>query len=222
LSDDKSEHLARAYALKTPDDSVQLYRDWAGSYDETFVRAHGYVAAREAARAFLAEAGAAPGPVLGPVLGRVLGPVLDIGAGTGQVGEHLRALTVDGVDISREMLDVAAAKGLYRRRIVADLTQTLPIGDASYGGLISSGTFTHGHVGPACLPELMRVARAGALFVLSIKPEVFDEAGFGSAFAALVAARAITPIDFRRARIYENATHDHTADTTLLAVFRRR
>jgi predicted TPR repeat methyltransferase len=210
LSGKESEHLARAYALRTPEDSQRLYRDWAESYDETFVRSHGYVAAREVARAFLVEAGAAPGPVL------------DIGAGTGQVGEHVRALTVDGIDISREMLDVAAAKGLYRRRIVADLTQKLPIDDASYDGLISSGTFTHGHVGPVCLPELMRVARPGALFVLSIKPEVFDEAGFGSAFAALVADGAITPVEFRRTRIYQNATHDHAEDTTLLAVFRRR
>ncbi len=208
-SEHRSEHLARAYALRTPADLAQLYRDWAESYDETFVRSHGYVAAHEAARAFLAEAGAAPGPVL------------DVGAGTGQVAEHLRELTVDGIDISREMLDVAAAKGLYRRRMVADLTQKLPVDDASYDGLVSSGTFTHGHVGPVCLPELMRVARPRALFVLSIKPEVFDEAGFGSAFASLVAERAITPVDFRRTRIYENASHDHAEDTTLLALFRR-
>lgn len=206
----RSEHLERAYSLRTPEDSVSLYRDWAGTYDETFIRAHGYVAAREVARGFLAEAGADAAPVL------------DIGAGTGEVAGHMGDVEIDGIDISQEMLDVAGAKGLYRRRIRADLTLPLPLGDAEYGGLVSCGTFTHGHVGPICLPELMRVARTGALFVLSIKPEVFDEAGFGSAFAGLVADGAITPVEFRHAAIYEGAEHDHAGDTTLLALFRRR
>jgi predicted TPR repeat methyltransferase len=114
-------------------------------------------------------------------------PVLDAGAGTGLVAEHLRKLTVDAIDIARQMLDVAGAKGLYGNRICADLTRKLPIGDAQYGGFVCAGTFTHGHVGPVCLPELMRIARPGALFVLSIKPEAFDGFGFASAFAGLVA-----------------------------------
>ncbi len=75
--------------------------------------------------------------------------------------------------------------------------------------------------GPPACPSSCASPGHGALFVLSIKPEVFDEAGFGSAFAALVAERAITPVDFRRTRIYENAAHDHAEDTTLLALFRR-
>lgn len=206
----ESEHLKRAYAVRTPEDSAALYRDWAPSYDETFAQAHGYVAPREVARVFRAEAGEGAQPVL------------DIGAGTGLLGAELAGLTVDAVDISQEMLDVAGAKGLYRRRIRADLTQPLDLPHAAYGGFVSSGTFTHGHVGPACLPELMRVARPDALFVLGIRPAAFDEAGFGSAFAALVADGAITPVDFRRLRVYEDAEHDHAADTYLTAVFRRR
>src|SRR5690606_21110268 len=60
----ESEHLKRAYSLRTPGDSVALYRDWAESYDETFARAHGYVAPREVARVFRAVAGAEDRPVL--------------------------------------------------------------------------------------------------------------------------------------------------------------
>lgn len=201
--------LDDAYALRTPEDSVRLYRGWAVDYDETFARSHGYVAPREIARAFLAEAGPEAGPVL------------DIGAGTGLVAEELRGLTLDAIDISGEMLDVAGAKGLYRRRIRADLTRPLDIADAEYAGFVSAGTFTHGHVGPACLPELMRIARPGAVFVLSINAQIFDAAGFGSAFAGLVADGAITPIRFRRAPIYEGATHEHAGDSMLVAVFRR-
>lgn len=209
-SENESEHLKRAYSVRTPEDSVALYRDWASSYDEGFAQAHGYVAPREVAAAFRAEGGAEAQPVL------------DIGAGTGLLGAELRDLTVDAIDISQEMLDVAGAKGLYRHRFCVDLTGKLAIADDSYGGFVSAGTFTHGHVGPVCLPELMRIARPGALFALGIKPEAFDGAGFGSAFAALVADGVIGPVEFRRLAIYEGAAHDHAGDTYLTAIFRRR
>jgi predicted TPR repeat methyltransferase len=203
--------LKDAYGLRTPEDSVRLYRGWAGEYDEGFARAMGYVAPREIARAYLDEVGDPAAD----------GPVLDIGAGTGLVAEHLRGQTVDAVDISQEMLDRAGAKGLYRRRITADLTRPLAIAAAEYAGFVSAGTFTHGHVGPVCLPELMRIARPGAAFALSINAQAFDAACFGSAFAGLVADGAITPVRFHRAPIYQGAAHAHADDTMLVARFRR-
>lgn len=213
--------LKDAYALRTPEDSVRLYGGWAADYDATFAQRLGYVAPREIARAFLAEAGDEALPGAGPAPHPAPHPVLDVGAGTGLVAEHLSGLTIDAIDISQEMLDAAGAKGLYRRRIRGDLTRPLDIADAHYAGFVSAGTFTHGHVGPACLPELMRIARPGAVFALSINAQAFDAACFGSAFAGLVADGAITPIRFRRAPIYEGATHEHAGDTMLVAVFRR-
>ena len=119
------------------------------------------------------------------------------------------------------MLDQAAAKGLYRNRICADLTGTLPMSDESYGGFVYSGTFTHGHVGPECLPELLRVTRPGALFCCGTIPAVLDGAGFGSALARLVAADQITPVRFREIEIYEGADHPHKDDRGLVMVFRK-
>ena len=116
----------------------------------------------------------------------------------------------------------AAAKGLYRNRITADLTGTLDLPDTAYGALVSSGTFTHGHVGPVALAELLRVARPGALFCLGINLEVFDSAGFGSAFARLVAARRITAINFHALKFYEGIEHEHSGDSGVAAVFRKR
>ncbi len=204
--------LDGAYSLETPEQSVALYRDWAHDYDETFAASHGYVVPQRIAQIFRQEGGH--------------GPVLDIGAGTGLVAEALRAgdgdIEVDGIDISREMLDVAGRKGLYQNRIVADLTKPLDIADASYAALVSAGTFTHGHVGPGCLGELMRIASANAVFVLAINEGVFDKAEFGSAFAGLVADGSITPVSFRRIRYYDGAEHDHSGDQGLVAVFRRR
>ena len=201
--------LEQAYALRTPADAVRLYGDWATSYDRSFAEARGYVAPKMIAARFEAIAGQAEQPVL------------DIGAGTGLLGAELPGWTVDGIDISAPMLEVAASKGLYRRRITADLTQPLALDDESYGGFVSSGTFTHGHVGPVCLEELLRIARPNALFCLGTNAEAFDGAGFGSAFAFLVAASRITPVAFETFPIYENADHEHARDQGLIAIFRK-
>lgn len=199
---------------RTPEDSIRLYGDWADNYDKTFADAYGYIAPREVASVFRAEAKRQPH-------GKVE-PVLDIGAGTGLLAAELAGFTIDAIDISAEMLERAAAKGLYRRRITADLSQKLPIADASYSGFVSTGTFTHGHVGPGCLRELIRIARTGALFTLGINPGIFDEAGFGSAFTALIAEGVIEFLEFQPLAIYEDARHEHPEDRHLTAVFRRR
>ena len=87
--------------------------------------------------------------------------------------------------------------------------------------MISCGTFTHGHVGPECLPELIRVTRPGALFVCGTIASVYDGMGFGSALAGLVADGAISPLRFRKIGIYEDASHDHAEDEGLVMIFRR-
>jgi SAM-dependent methyltransferase len=199
--------LDSAYGLAGPEDAARFYRGWSASYDGD-VGELGYLYPARIAALYLAEGGT--------------GPVLDAGAGTGLIAAALPGLEVDGIDISADMLAVARAKGRGRSHIVADLLQPLPLPDAAYAGVVSAGTFTHGHVGPAALPELLRVARPGALFVLGIKDRFLDAAGFGSAFARLVAAGRIAPVRFRVMGIYaDGATHAHRDDETLVAIFTR-
>lgn len=200
--------LDRAYQIDGPDSALALYGAWADTYDAAFGDEWGYIAPREIARLLLAEAG-----------GKT--PILDIGAGTGQVAAHLQGLLTDAIDITPEMLAIAAPKSLYRQLIVGDLTLPLDLPDAAYGAVISCGTFTHGHVGPECLPELLRVTRPGALFCCGTIPAVLDGAGFGSALADLVARRKISAVRFRQIDIYENANHAHKDDKGLVMVFNR-
>ena len=129
--------LNAAYALKTPEDSKRLYGAWAQSYDSGFATELDYRLPEHVAQAL-----AARGPT---------GPILDIGAGTGLVGVALSALgcgPVEGTDISQEMLDMAAQKAVYAKLFIGDITEQLPVEDGTYGAVISSGTFTTGHVGP--------------------------------------------------------------------------
>lgn len=203
--------LDAAYGLQTPEDSKKLYAEWAQTYDDGFVAGNDYRLPH----------------LVALILAEVLeghGPVLDVGAGTGQVAQHfpLRgSVAMDALDISPEMLAVAAGKNLYRDCITGDLTGRLNIPDGSYGALVSSGTFTHGHVGPDALEELLRIARPGAVFVLSINAAHFQARGFADKFAAL--APAITGLEHRMVNIYgPGATMAHKDDQAQVVVFRKR
>jgi SAM-dependent methyltransferase len=200
--------LDNAYRIDGPAEARQMYGAWAATYDESFGAAWGYIAPREIAG--LLRGAVDPGA-----------EILDIGAGTGLVAEHLRGLTVDALDITPEMLEAARPKGLYRRLLLGDLTKALDIPDASYDAVVSSGTFTHGHVGPECLPELLRITRPGAVFACGTIAPVLDGAGFGSALARLVAHGRITPVTWHDIPIYEGADHPHKDDRGLVMVFRR-
>jgi SAM-dependent methyltransferase len=200
--------LDSAYALGGTDETRAFYKAWADSYDQTFAEDRGYRSPAEVARRFRAAADGNE-------------PVLDVGAGTGLIGAALAGVEIDALDLSPEMLAVAERKGVYRRLITADLTGPLDIPDATYGGIVSSGTFTHGHVGPVCLPELLRIARPGALFVCTVIPAVYDSAGFGSALAQLVAEDRITPIRFHDFAIYDRADDEHGDEHGLIMEFHR-
>jgi ubiquinone/menaquinone biosynthesis C-methylase UbiE len=201
--------LEAAYSIGSVAEAKRVYADWATTYDATFAIKMGYTAPQRTAALFLAEGG------------QTAQPVLDIGAGTGLVAEALPGVEIDGIDISPEMLAQAEAKGLYRNRIVADLTGPLPIADGTYHGFVSAGTFTHGHVGAECLSELLRVAAPGALFCCGTRPAVYDGMGFGSALALASARGQITPPRFHEIGIYDGAAHDHSNDTALIMVFRK-
>ncbi|MEM9268846.1 MAG: class I SAM-dependent methyltransferase [Pseudomonadota bacterium] len=196
-----------AYEIDGAEDARAKYNAWASTYDQSFAQAWGYIAPREIA-GILNGTGAE-------------GPVLDIGAGTGLVAEHLTGHVVDGIDIAPDMLDIARSKGLYRELIIGDLTQPLALNSGTYGAVISCGTFTHGHVGPECFPELLRVTRPGAQFVCGTIPAVFDQAGFGSELALMVARGLISPVSFVDIPIYEGADHEHAQDRGLVMVFTR-
>ena len=205
---DAAYDLDEAYQINGPEDAQRMYGDWAPTYDTSFGAAWGYVAPREITMILRKEVSAGA-------------EILDIGAGTGLVAEHLRGLTVDALDITPEMLEIARPKALYRRLLLGDLTRVLDIPDARYDAVISCGTFTHGHVGPECFPELLRITRPGAVFACGTIGPVLDGAGFGSALAQLVALGRITPVTWRDIPIYEGADHPHKDDRGLVMVFRR-
>ncbi|WP_372573581.1 class I SAM-dependent DNA methyltransferase [Ruegeria jejuensis] len=207
----KPPDLHSAYALETPDDSRRLYAEWADEYDRAFAQTEDYQLHVHTARAFVRAGGQ--------------GPALDVGAGTGLCGEVLTDLGVgplDATDISSEMLERAMRKDIYRDAIEADLNEGVPVPRDSYSGIVSSGTFTHGHVGPDALNELLRIARRGAVFALSINAKHFAAKGFADKLDALVENNRIEHLSLPELRIYGNlATGDNKDDTAFIAVFEK-
>lgn len=201
--------LSQAYALKTPEDSKRLYADWAASYDSDFVREQGYLLHLHVANLFVQSGGT--------------GPVLDMGAGTGICGAALRDLEtgpVDATDISPEMLDIAKQKDIYRRLFAADLLAGLPVSDQAYAGIVSSGTFTTGHVGPDGLDELLRITKHGGLITISVNTQHFKNAGFAEKLDTIKANGVdLTLIEVQ---IYDDTSNGpHKNDTAFVTHLRK-
>jgi len=162
-----------AYTLKTPKDSIKLYKKWAQTYDEDFALNSNYLSPKKISSFFNKHER------------NTDTPILDVGAGTGLVGECLYKIStkkIIGIDISSEMLEQARLKGCYDTLVQADVTKKIPLKSNSIGAVVSAGTFTHGHVGSDAFDELLRITKPGGLFVLSINSKIFIKGGFQEKF----------------------------------------
>ena len=201
-------NLQKAYNLSSPADNISFYRGWAEDYDVDFAIGLDYRLPYQVANQFI------------KLNGR--GPVLDVGAGTGLLGIEISILNkveIHATDISEEMLLVAKKKGIYSKSIVGDLTKGLPISDNSYNGIVSSGTFTHGHLGPEALFEIRRILSKGGLAVLSVNSKHWHSLGFDNVLQILEASGMVVSIT--EVMIYGDKCEADTKDDTayLLTLF---
>ncbi|WP_419855672.1 class I SAM-dependent DNA methyltransferase [Candidatus Poriferisodalis sp.] len=210
--------LDDAYAVDGPEDNRKLYASWAETYESVFLAENDYEYHLHVAAAFCGGENLRNG---------LDGPVLDVGCGTGVVGAELARLgvgVIDGIDISPEMLAKAAAKmhegrATYRQLFEADLTGRLDLGSDAYAGIVSAGAFTHGHLGPESVIELLRVAQPGARCSLGINSAHFVEVGFGDWLLQRQSSGQISGLDFELHPIYGGADPDDPDRWTRIAVF---
>ena len=200
----KTPSLQNAYDLKSPDDNVELYSAWAETYDNDFIEDMQYKLHFFVAEEFVLNGGN--------------GLILDVGAGTGALAQALlqRAkFSIEATDISKEMLKIADSKRIYQRSFLSDLTKKIPVDNSSYDGVVSSGTFTHGHVGPSALDELVRVTKAGGLVTISVNEKHWIALDFESEIGRL--NKYIRNYTLKKISIYgEQSTHDHKDDKAII------
>ena len=211
--------LADAYNLVTPDDSRELYAQWAPTYDKTFIEDNKYVYPAKIA-AVLAKHMPSDRSF----------SVIDIGCGTGAVGEEIAKIrpksVIEGVDISPEMLAVAAAKlrqdgtKVYEDLHEADLTGTIYFAANYYDFFVSAGTFTIGHLGAYELIDAITVCRSGATIVAGVNQQHWEDDDFASAITEAVDNKTITKPQYEEVDIYgEGSTH--FGDKARVVIFKK-
>ena len=209
---EKKIKLDDAYSLKTPKDSIQLYKKWAQTYDKDFAFNSGYLSPKKISNFFIKHSKNSDTPIL------------DVGAGTGLVGELLNIKgnkEIIGIDISSEMLDQAKLKNCYSSLIETDITKKIPLKNNSIGAVVSAGTFTHGHVGADAFDELLRITKPGGLFVLSINSKFFVKAGFKEKFLKI--KNIITSPIFKEFSAHGKITNKGYDEVKILAsIFRKK
>ena len=202
--------LNGAYALEKPDDHLDYYREFAAYYDRSFAEALGYIYPQAIASVLAA---CRPGD----------GPVLDIGCGTGLVATaiHTQApqTVIHGVDLSPEMLEKARAKDAYAALFAADLTGDISHLPDGYAGIVSAGTFTHGHLGPGPLLALLDHCSRGAVAVIGVNRQHFEAKGFETALAGLHGAGRISEPVLKEVKMYDGSDADHADDTAFVLQF---
>ena len=203
--------LENTYKLASAADIVDYYHTFATSYDTGFVQEMGYHYPKAIAEAYQKQATVDDTPVA------------DIGCGTGIVAAelHLAPDQIDGMDISPEMLALAQEKGFYRRLYEVDLTGDLSAIDNAYGAVVSAGTFTFGHLGPAPLRGLLRIARPGALFIIGVNRAHFEKEHFAQILEDMTTQHEIGPVALEDIAMYAKPGHAHSDDRALVLQFRK-
>lgn len=103
--------------------------------------------------------------------------IIDAGCGTGKAGIAVRRAgwtgRLVGLDLSQGMLDQAAASGVYDELVKCSLLD-VPLPDHHAVAVVSSGVFTHGHVGGEAFAELCRVTEQRGVIATTVRLDLID------------------------------------------------
>lgn len=167
--------LDSVYGAGSPDALDAAYAAWAASYDSE-TASLGYLLP------FLITAWVTRYVAAGE------GPLLDAGCGTGLTGPQLKALGYSdlvGLDLSDDMLQVAAGRQTYGDLKKVMLGGPLPWPDGYFRAFFSTGVFTIGHAPASALRELVRVTKSGGHAIFTVRDQVFEIGGFRDVFIEL-------------------------------------
>jgi predicted TPR repeat methyltransferase len=160
--------LAQSYKATTREDLTRVYDQWASSYDA-------HANARNSAQP------AAVAQMCLNLIDNKAASILDVGAGTGLIGENLKAAgyqNLSAFDPSEKMLEVARAKGIYQFYHLGYLGDRLAFDDNSFEAIVASGIFTTGHVDASVFPELNRILKPSGRMIFALNTKLMDEAEF--------------------------------------------
>ena len=113
----------------------------------------------------------------------------------------------------KNILKLISGSGLNERQEF--ILRKIIVDDSSYDGVVSSGTFTHGHVGPSAMDELVRITKAGGLVTISVNEKHWINFDFESEIERF--NKYIRNYTLKKISIYgEQSTHDHKDDKAII------
>ena len=185
--------LKGAYNLSTPDDNRKYYEGFAPFYDSIFVKDLGYTYPSVVANLLVENI-------------KIDGPICDIGCGTGLVASEIKKkmpnAIIDGVDISKDMIQISREKNIYRNLIELNLEDPLDHLLKNYSTVVSAGTFTHGHLGSDALTRLVSHFESGTKFVIGINFDHYHSKGFEKKFKTLIKSNIIESFESSEVYVY--------------------
>jgi predicted TPR repeat methyltransferase len=203
-----------AYSYEKPEDLARYYNDSASQYDD-YVSQVKYVLHLKVAAEYVLNVTS-------------WGRVLDVGCGTGCLGQAisniLPSMQIDGVDISPEMIKIAATKEnrvlsrpSYKNLFLHDVTKDISFTQTRYDGIVSSGVFTLGHLMPEHISKLLGLLHVYGVFTTSIKSDHYEQQGFADELEKLVSEKRIS-----EPKIFEVNSYDSKYDAkSMIVTFRR-
>ena len=150
--------LENAYGLRSSDDVAEFYGGWAEGYEDELA-GNGYATPLRCAAALAERADDASRPII------------DLGCGTGLSGLALRDAgftTIDGCDLSEEMLERARKKGVYRELVAADLTAALPMPAGAYAHAAAVGCLSPEYMPVTVLDDILKALAPRGCLVFSL------------------------------------------------------
>ena len=160
-------YLDKIYSADSAD-LRPFYAQWAPSYDQE-VGENGYVTPLRIAEALARH------------VKDLSIPILDYGCGTGVSGQAFQEagfLTIDGVDISAEMLEVAAQKKIYRHLEVFAPETGPNVKLGAYQIIAAVGVIGAGAAPLAILDKMMALLAPKGLLVFSFNDHTLEDPAY--------------------------------------------
>lgn len=196
-------NISKVYAYGSSADLKNYYNDWAHEYDSYTVDVD-YILPKKVAEIFCSKNTKSK-------------TVLDIGCGTGLLGvELLRInpnLTIDGIDISESMLDIAKLKKIddktfcYKQLYSVDIKNQNNFIQKQYDAIVSSGTFTLGHLNAQDLYNCFEMLKPEGFCAVSVKSDHFELDDFAGKLDDLEKSGEIKNLEYIEVNSY-NSNYD--------------
>lgn len=132
--------------------------------------------------------------------------IIDIGCGTGLLSEYLDKLKyqieIDGLDFSNEMLSVSKCRNYYDKLFQKDVYTITPDTDIKYDFGISVGMFTHNHVEPRAIKNILHYIVSEGVFIFTVRDSYCVEKDFSKYIALLKKEKIIRDFEIHDAMKY--------------------